>query len=352
MHLPPPGPPSRPSRPSTPSPSVLATSTLAQAAPRSEFRTVAGGSLPHALAYSVTEPELPGAHDLALLLMHGAWHSKECYEQGFTELLAARGWRTLAMSYRGHGCGATASEGDYRQASLGDYAADARAVITDATARGLLSAPEQVILIAHSMGGPVALEYLAAHPATGAVLLCSTTSGLLAKDMGYIVNPLLKTFPRQAGRVLWRSLVRHDPNAFVADLSLATWLFINAPASHQAPDVAVASELDAATAFYAAHHQHESARIMPELLRRSKQPAVATEIRVPTGHLAFVRATADRMVPAGAVEAAAALYAQHSPRVVDIEGPHCLMLAGDTVGAVAAIDAFACAWEGVFPATL
>ncbi len=102
-------------------------------------------------------------HDTPILFVHGAWHGAWCWDDGFMDYFAERGWEVHAMSLRGHGN----SEGreKLRWHSMADYAADVEQVVS-----GLPRAP---ILVGHSMGGGVVQKFLETHQVPGAVLLAS-----------------------------------------------------------------------------------------------------------------------------------------------------------------------------------
>lgn len=98
-----------------------------------------------------------------LVFVHGAWHGAWCWEENFLAYFALHGYRSFALSFRGHGN----SEGRERLGgfSLNDYVADVTQV-----AGQLESLP---VLVGHSTGGMVVQKYLEKHRAAGAVLLAS-----------------------------------------------------------------------------------------------------------------------------------------------------------------------------------
>ncbi len=98
-----------------------------------------------------------------LLFVHGAWHGAWCWDQGFLQYCAARGWYATALSLRGHG--GSPLGGSLRLVRIRDYVEDVRTV-----AESLRELP---ILIGHSMGGFVVQKYLEKYSAAGAVLLAS-----------------------------------------------------------------------------------------------------------------------------------------------------------------------------------
>ena len=103
------------------------------------------------------------AHPVPLLFVHGAWHAAWCWDEHFLDFFADRGYRAVALSFRGHGQSPTSKR--LRDLSFADYLADVTSV-----ARNLPTPP---VVIGHSMGGVIAQMYLASHTAPAAVLMCS-----------------------------------------------------------------------------------------------------------------------------------------------------------------------------------
>lgn len=91
---------------------------------------------------------------------HGAW----AYAEHWLEHAAARGFRSYAMSLRGHGGSATA-EG----ARLADYVHDVTQV-----AAGL---PRRAVLVGHGAGALVVAQALARYPARAGVLVAPIFGG-------------------------------------------------------------------------------------------------------------------------------------------------------------------------------
>ncbi|CAE7671664.1 Fndc3a [Symbiodinium sp. CCMP2592] len=83
--------------------------------------------------------------------------------QGLMEELARRGIRTLAVDLRGHG---ESPLGDPKDFSPQQLAADVRATLK---AAGVLEVP--VVLVGHSMGGRIAMQYAADYPEDLSVLV-------------------------------------------------------------------------------------------------------------------------------------------------------------------------------------
>lgn len=103
------------------------------------------------------------SHPVPLLFVHGAWHAAWCWDEHFLDFFADRGYRAVALSFRGHGD--SPASGRLRDLSFADYIADVASV-----ARSLPTPP---IVIGHSMGGAITQMYLASHDAPAAVLMCS-----------------------------------------------------------------------------------------------------------------------------------------------------------------------------------
>lgn len=119
-----------------------------------------------------------------LLFVHGAWHGAWCWDEYFLDFFAEKGYRTLALSLRGHG-NSTAPK-SMRWCSIADFVDD-----VDSVARSL---PEPPIVVGHSLGGFVVQKYLESHDAPAAVLLASVPpSG--------ITGFLLRAFKRHPWRM-------------------------------------------------------------------------------------------------------------------------------------------------------
>ena len=105
---------------------------------------------------------------VSLLFVHGAWHGAWCWEEYFLPYFADHGYRSVALSLRGHGT----SDGHWRWASASGYVDDVAQVVQQFD--------QPPILIGHSMGGYVVQKYLEKHQAAGAILMASIpTSGSL-----------------------------------------------------------------------------------------------------------------------------------------------------------------------------
>ncbi len=103
------------------------------------------------------------SHPVPLLFVHGAWHGAWCWDEHFLGYFADRGYRALALSFRGHGN--SPATGRPRDWSFADYVEDLTSV-----ARTLPAPP---VLVGHSMGGVIVQKYLESRDAPAGVLMAS-----------------------------------------------------------------------------------------------------------------------------------------------------------------------------------
>jgi pimeloyl-ACP methyl ester carboxylesterase len=101
-------------------------------------------------------------HPYPLLFVHGAFQGAWCWDVNFLDFFAERGFRAVAVSFRGHS--SSTLDKPLRLCSIADYADDVASTVET------LRRP---ILIGHSMGGFVVQKYLEDHDAPAAVLLAS-----------------------------------------------------------------------------------------------------------------------------------------------------------------------------------
>ncbi len=111
----------------------------------------------------ISKQSAGGAHATPVLFVHGAWHGAWCWDQGFLDYFASRGFSAHALSLRNHG--ASDAIGGLWWKSIANYVVDV------ATVAARLSRPP--IIVGHSMGGFVTQHYLVSHAAPAAVLLAS-----------------------------------------------------------------------------------------------------------------------------------------------------------------------------------
>lgn len=257
------------------------------------------------IAYTRSEPASP-VSDLTLVFLHGVAHDETCY-QNWTHYLARRGYRCLALSYRGHG--ASTWSQPIQQARLNEYVADVEAVLS---AEGL--AARQVILVGHSLGGGVALRLAAEREVAGLIMVASLAFGVWRQA-------LFRAFPVQLARhpLVYPKLLR-DPSVLFQTPALArAYLF-----GQDAPDPIVQWFVDQGRC-------HESGKALLELMQAKPQP-------LRTRHCSFIAGRQDASVAVRWMYKSAARL--HAPLTV-VEGPHDLMLAGDWQGAADTVWAFA-----------
>lgn len=104
-------------------------------------------------------------HPVPLLFVHGACSAAGVWDDHFLDYFADHGYHAVAVSLRGHG--ASSLSQPLRSCSLADYVDDVSTVATS------LGTPP--VLIGHSMGCWVVLNYLAKNPVPAAVLLAPGT---------------------------------------------------------------------------------------------------------------------------------------------------------------------------------
>ncbi|WP_425312085.1 alpha/beta hydrolase [Mycobacterium asiaticum] len=103
-------------------------------------------------------------HPAPLLFVHGGCLSAWCWDEHFLDFFAERGYRAVAVSWRGHG--ASSSPRPVSKCSIADYLHDVRWAADQLGGRP--------VLIGHSTGGFVTQKYLENRDAPAAVLLAST----------------------------------------------------------------------------------------------------------------------------------------------------------------------------------
>jgi alpha-beta hydrolase superfamily lysophospholipase len=119
-------------------------------------------------------------HPVPLLFVHGAWHGAWCWER-FLDFFAAKGYRALALSLRGHGSSPPPKRA--RGDSLADYIDDMKSVAE--------TLPSMPVLIGHSMGGFIIQKYLESNEAPAGVLVASAPP----QGGGRLVLSLMRRHP-------------------------------------------------------------------------------------------------------------------------------------------------------------
>lgn len=152
-----------------------------------------------------------------LLFVHGAFSGAWVWAEHFLPWFAARGRAGTAFSFRGHG----GSAGPVRTATIEDYVADLERVVAD------LPAPP--VIVAHSMGGFVAMRWLETQGAgrlAGLALLSSVPpQGLAGPSLSLAVfDPILlaEVGAMQAGGIDAGSIRTLSEALFADDLPAAT----------------------------------------------------------------------------------------------------------------------------------
>lgn len=187
------------------------------------------------------------AHPAPLLFVHGAWHAAWCWDVNFLGFFADKGYRALAVSFRGHGGSSTCKP--LRNCTVDDYVEDVRSV-----ADGL---PERPVVIGHSMGGLIVQKYLELNDTPAAVLMASIPpQGNLGSGLRWI---------RRRPWHFTKMLITGKSVAYVNTLELARENFFSA----QVPDSQVLE--------YARRLQEESTRVGVDcLLLRLPRPKLVT----------------------------------------------------------------------------
>jgi pimeloyl-ACP methyl ester carboxylesterase len=103
------------------------------------------------------------SHPAPLLFVHGGEHAAWCWDEHFLDFFAAKGYRAVALSLRGHG--ASSNSKPPRACSIADYVEDICSVADQL--------PQTPVMIGHSLGGFVVQKYLESHAAPAAVLVAS-----------------------------------------------------------------------------------------------------------------------------------------------------------------------------------
>ncbi|MCR9145000.1 MAG: alpha/beta hydrolase [bacterium] len=119
------------------------------------------------IAYHLSPKAGSKAYARPLLFVHGAWHGAWCWNEGFLQYFADRGFEVLALDLPGHDEQSMKSRKSIRGLGARDYV-EAVTAIADGCER-------TPILIGHSMGGYIvqkAMERLP-RPASAMILLAS-----------------------------------------------------------------------------------------------------------------------------------------------------------------------------------
>jgi pimeloyl-ACP methyl ester carboxylesterase len=135
-------------------------------------------------------PDEPDPGKPPLLFVHGAWHGAWCWQEHWMPAAAAQGWRTYAVSLRGHGDSARPEH--FALATLRHFQHDVLQAITQL--------PEPPVLVGHSMGGAV-------------------VQGVLERYRSAPAGVLVASLPPGHGLGVVPSLLRHDPKMLAQALT-------------------------------------------------------------------------------------------------------------------------------------
>ena len=148
----------------------------------------------------IDKGSLSESHPAPILFVHGGQHATWCWDEHLLDFFAAKGYRAVAVSFRGHG--KSPSSKPQRACSIADYVEDVRLVAE--------TLPQTPVVIGHSLGGFVVQNYLELHAAPAAVLVASAppqgAAAALLRNTGALLRnttlhpcPLAKP-PRPANR--------------------------------------------------------------------------------------------------------------------------------------------------------
>ena len=183
------------------------------------------------------------SHPAPLLFVHGAWHAAWCWDEHFLDFFAARGYRAVAVSLRGHGGSPTGKR--LRDLSFADFGADVT------TAADQLPTPP--IVVGHSMGGALVQRYLESREAPAGILMASMP------PQGYLKSGLrwIRRHPWHFAKLT--ATGKSLPYVSTPDLARERFFCAHTP--------------DSVVVRYAARLQEESARAGLDGLVRLPRPA-------------------------------------------------------------------------------
>ena len=129
-----------------------------------------------------------------LLFVHGAWHGAWCWDRGFLDFFAQRGWDSYALSLRNHG--ESHDRGRLRWMRHHIFVSDIASVV------GEFETPP--VLIGHSMGGYLVQKYIEDNEVAGAVLMGSVPiSGTLGASLRFARRHPLRFLKLLVTMSLW-----------------------------------------------------------------------------------------------------------------------------------------------------
>lgn len=157
-----------------------------------------------------------------VLLVHGSYHAAWCWAEHWLPWLAQRGVDAAAVSLRcqGRSADVAAPPGAAAAGTLATHAADLAEVVEQSF--GMMP-----VLVGHSFGGLVVMEYASSRsaekrfpPVAGIGLLCSVPP----EGNSEMVGRFLKTAPLASARITWSFVTK----AFERDPSMCRETFFSA----------------------------------------------------------------------------------------------------------------------------
>lgn len=148
----------------------------------------------------------PEGAEQTIMFVHGYAGVLESWEHQINYF--ARNYRVIAPDLRGHG----QSDAPYTNYTMDEMVDDIQAIVTH------LNLPEKFILVAHSFGGSIAVEYANAHPERLDKLVLLATAG--EYPLPKFANVVLK-MPLDWLRPLWKYRNRWDAELHVVKRMMA-----------------------------------------------------------------------------------------------------------------------------------
>ncbi|MCP4415376.1 MAG: alpha/beta hydrolase, partial [Chloroflexi bacterium] len=149
----------------------------------------------------------PEGAEQTIMFVHGYAGVLESWEHQINHFVG-RNYRVIAPDLRGHG----QSDAPYTNYTMDEMVVDIQAIVEH------LNLPEKFILVAHSFGGSIAVEYANAHPERLEKLLLLATAG--EYPLPKFANVVLK-LPLDWLRPLWKYRNRWDAELHVVKRMMA-----------------------------------------------------------------------------------------------------------------------------------
>jgi pimeloyl-ACP methyl ester carboxylesterase len=155
----------------------------------------------------------PEGTEQTIMFVHGYAGVLESWEHQINHF--ARYYRVVAPDLRGHG----QSDAPYTDYTMAEIVSDLQAIVED------LNLPEKFILVAHSFGGSIAVEYANAHADRLEKLILIATAG--EYPLPKIAN-LATRVPTRLVRPFWQYRTRYDAEFHVMKRMAANNMLVNA----------------------------------------------------------------------------------------------------------------------------